>query len=94
MRTLADCRQSPAVVAGCARARIGADSDDPTFVARREAQLLIDEDDSPITAGPDALAAVEAAVAAAACHASEGQVFVLRPDGYLGYRVPRTTTTR
>ena len=70
----------------CAREGIGADSDDLTFVGRREAQLLIDDDDSPITAGPDALAAVEAAVAAAACHASEGQVFVLRPDGYLGYR--------
>jgi 2-polyprenyl-6-methoxyphenol hydroxylase-like FAD-dependent oxidoreductase len=152
-----------------AREGIGADSDDPTFVARREAQLLIDYDDSPITAGPEdvtpfpgtrapdargltrpavtdpfrlftvlgrdrhtilgyagdgtSIAAIEAAVAAAedgshgemeayllaapgaetgrtlvpvlrdadgrfaaAYHATEGQVFVLRPDGYLGYR--------
>ena len=153
-----------------AREGIGADSNDPTFVMRREAQLLIDYDDSPLIAGPEditpfpgtrapdatgltrsavtgpirlfsvlgrdrhtligyagqasagvadltaaAAAAVEGAhgemeaylvVApgvetgwtpvpvlrdgdgqfAAAYHAVEGQVFVLRPDGYLGYR--------
>ena len=153
-----------------AREGIGADSDDPTFVARREAQLLIDYDDSPLIAGPEdvtpfpgtrapdatgltrpavtgpirlfpmlgrdrhtiigyagdrasSVAELTAAAAtaaegahgemeaylvaapgldtgwtpvpvlrdaeghfAAAYHATEGQVFVLRPDGYLGYR--------
>jgi pentachlorophenol monooxygenase len=152
-----------------AREGIGADSDDPTFVARREAQLLIDYNDSPLIAGPEdvtpfpgtrapdatgltrsavtgpirlfsmlgrerhtilgyagdassvadltavAAAAVKGAhgemdaylvVApgvdtgwtpvpvlrdrdgqfAAAYHATDGHVFVLRPDGYLGYR--------
>ncbi len=152
-----------------AREGIGADSDDPTFVIRREAQLLIDYDDSPITAGPEdvtpfpgtrapdargltraavtdpfrlftvlgrdrhtilgyagdgtTLIAIEAAVDAAvqgshdemdpylvaapdadtsrslipvlrddagqfaaAYHATDSQVFVLRPDGYLGFR--------
>jgi pentachlorophenol monooxygenase len=153
-----------------AREGIGADSSDPTFVIRREGQLLIDYDDSPLIAGPedatpfpgtrapdatgltrpavtgsirlytvlgrdrhtilgyagdgasgvgDLEAAVAAAVEgshdemdaylvaspdadagrtlipvlrdgagefAAAYHATDGQVFVLRPDGYLGYR--------
>ena len=153
-----------------AREGIGADSNDPTFVIRREGQLLIDYDDSPLIAGPEdatpfpgtrapdatgltrpavtgsirlytvlgrdrhtmigyagdgtsAVADLEAAVAAAvegshgemdaylvaspdadtgrtlipvlrdgdgefaaAYHATDGQVFVLRPDGYLGYR--------
>jgi pentachlorophenol monooxygenase len=36
-----------------AREGIGFDSNDPTFVARREGQLLIDYDGSPIVAGPD-----------------------------------------
>ena len=36
-----------------AREGIGADSNDPTFVIRREAQLLIDYDDSPLIAGPE-----------------------------------------
>ncbi|MEP6650364.1 MAG: FAD-dependent monooxygenase [Lapillicoccus sp.] len=153
-----------------AREGIGADSNDPSFVARREGQLLIDYADSPLIAGPEdatpfpgtrapdargltraavnspirlytvlgrdkhtivgyagdgtsGVADIEAAVAAAvegshgemeaylvaapgadtgrtlvpvlrdadgqflaAYHAAYGQVFVLRPDGYLGYR--------
>ncbi len=122
-----------------AREGIGADSDDPSFVARREAQLLIDYAGSPIIAGPedatpfpgtrapDARGLTRTAVTApirtavegshgemeaylvaapaadtrrtlvpvlrdadgqlvAAYHAADGQVFVLRPDGYLGYR--------
>ena len=153
-----------------AREGIGADSNDPTFVIRREGQLLIDYHDSPLIAGPEdatpfpgtrapdatgltrpavtgsirlytvlgrdrhtligyagdgtsGVADLEAAVAAAvegshdemdaylvaspdadtgrtlipvlrdgdgefaaAYHATDGQVFVLRPDGYLGYR--------
>ena len=36
-----------------AREGIGADSNDPTFVGHREAQLLIDGDDSPLIAGPE-----------------------------------------
>jgi 2-polyprenyl-6-methoxyphenol hydroxylase-like FAD-dependent oxidoreductase len=153
-----------------AREGIGADSDDPTFVMRREAQLLIDYDGSPLVAGPEevrpfpgtrapdatgltrfavtdpfrlftvldrarhtllgyagddtsGVGEIDAAVAvavqrshgemeayliaapgatlgytplpvlrdtdgrfAAAYHAGDGQVFVVRPDGYLGFR--------
>ena len=86
MRTLADCRQSPAGGRRLrAREGIGADSEDPTYVIRREAQLLIDEDDSPIIAGPDVSPPSRRRWRRRPT-THEGQVFVLRPDGYLGYR--------